>query len=241
VNIPEKLVSPLPEFAEAFVAMHDIGLRRWEASSVAFVGLARNCAPFLQANLARLEVLASSCRQWKLHIVTNDNDDETPAVLEEFSARRSQATFSDSRLGRQQYTSEFAGRRTEALAEYRTACQSWVLQNALASDLVVVIDFDSWGGWSHHGSGCRWRSIVLLDLLAKLIDGRFLHFENPFIGGGALLHDLFRQIRTRSIRLGHQGMDHSGNTLNHSHGIRHRRGSWLGTIECGGNYIGHGP
>ena len=151
MNIPENLVSPLPEFAEAFVAMHDIGLRRWEASNVAFVGLARNCAPFLQANLARLEVLASSCRQWKLHIVTNDNDDETPAVLEEFSARHSQATFSDSQLGRQQYTSEFAGRRTEALAEYRTACQSWVLKHALTSDLVVIIDFDSWGGWSHDG------------------------------------------------------------------------------------------
>jgi len=151
MNIPEKLISPLPEFAESFVAMHDIGQRRWEASSVAFVGLARNCAPWLRANLARLEVLASSCRQWKLHIVTNDNDDETPAVLEEFSARHNQATFSDSRLGRQQYTSEFAGRRTEALAEYRTACQSWVLNHALTSDLVVVIDFDSWGGWSHSG------------------------------------------------------------------------------------------
>jgi hypothetical protein len=151
MNIPEKLVSPLPEFAEAFVAMHDIGFRRWEASSVAFVGLARNCAPWLQANLSRLEILASSCRQWKLHIVTNDNEDETPAVLKEFSARHIQATFSDSRLGRQQYTSEFAGRRTEALAEYRTACQSWVLEHALTSDLVVVIDFDSWGGWSHDG------------------------------------------------------------------------------------------
>ena len=151
MNIPENLVSPLPEFAEAFVARHDIGERRWKESSVAFVGLARNCAARLDDNLYRLEMLAAGCREWKLHIVSNDNDDETPEVLYDFSAKYSQATFSNSRLGRQQYTSEFAGRRTEALAEYRTACQSWVRENALTSDLVIIIDFDSWGGWSHDG------------------------------------------------------------------------------------------
>jgi hypothetical protein len=151
MNIPQDLIYPLPEFAWQFAAICEIGMRLWPESSVAFVGLARNCAVRLDANLARLEVLTSSCRQWKLHIVTNDNDDETPQVLEAFSSKHPQATFTDTRLGRQQYTSEFAGRRTEALAEYRTACQSWVRENAVTSDLVVIIDFDSWGGWSHDG------------------------------------------------------------------------------------------
>jgi hypothetical protein len=151
MNIPEHLIYPLPEFSEQFAAVADIGVRRWEESSVAFVGLARNCAVHLDANLARLEMLAAGCREWQLHIVTNDNDDHTPEVLYEFSEKYSQATFSNSRLGRQQYTSEFAGRRTEALAEYRNQCRDWVLENASQSDFVVVIDWDAWGGWSHAG------------------------------------------------------------------------------------------
>jgi hypothetical protein len=152
MNIPERLIYPVPEFAEQFAALADIGSRRWQESSVAFVGLARNCAAHLDANLARLEMLAAGCREWQLHIVTNDNDDETPQVLEAFSAKYSQATFTDSRLGREQFTSEFAGRRTEALAEYRNQCRDWVAEHAAACELVIAIDFDSWGGWSHVGA-----------------------------------------------------------------------------------------
>ena len=152
MNIPEHLIYPLPEFAEQFAAVADIGVRRWEDSSVAFVGLARNCAAELDANLARLESLAAGCRQWQLHVVTNDNDDETPQVLEAFSAKYPQATFTDKRLGREQFTSEFAGRRTEALAEYRNQCREWVAEHAAGYELVIAIDFDSWGGWSHVGA-----------------------------------------------------------------------------------------
>jgi hypothetical protein len=152
MNIPEHLIYPLPEFAEQFAAVADIGTRLWEESSVAFVGLARNCAARLDDNLARLEMFAAECGDWQLHVVTNDNDDETPDVLYDFCAKYSQATFTNTRLGRQQFTAEFAGRRTEALAEYRTACQSWVRENTPTSDLVIIIDFDSWGGWSHSGA-----------------------------------------------------------------------------------------
>lgn len=150
-SVPEHLVYPLPVFAEDFKAKHDLGESVWIESEVAFVGLARNCAKWLRQNLLRLEQLASGCRRWQLHIETNDNTDDTDQVLIDFCAAHEQATFTSQRLQRQHYTSEFAGPRTKALAEYRTACQEWVRENARPVDFVVVIDFDSWGGWSHAG------------------------------------------------------------------------------------------
>jgi hypothetical protein len=118
---------------------------------VVFVGLARNCDRWLADNLGRLQMLAGRCREWRFHCVTNDNTDATDQVLMDFCREFPQATFHSQRLGRNQYTTEFAGRRTEALAEYRTACQTWVRENARYADYVVVIDWDSWGGWSHAG------------------------------------------------------------------------------------------
>jgi len=151
VNVPDHLVYPLDVFAADFRRLHDIGVATLAESQVAFVGLARNCAEHLAGNLARLEQLAACCREWCLHIETNDNTDNTDQVLLDFCAAHRQATFTSQRLGRKQFTNEFAGRRTEALAEYRTACQQWVRENARHHDFVVVIDFDAWGGWSHAG------------------------------------------------------------------------------------------
>jgi hypothetical protein len=72
-------------------------------------------------------------------------------VLTDFAAAHREATFTSQRLDREHYGAEFAGRRTIALAEYRTACQRWVADTCADYDLVVVIDWDAWGGWSHAG------------------------------------------------------------------------------------------
>lgn len=151
MTIPEKLVNPLPEFAADFARYAEMGQELAALSDVAFVGLARNCADHLKANLERLEVLAACFRRWNLRVVTNDNTDGTSEVLSEFVGRHERASYQDANLGREQFTSEFAGRRTEALAEYRAECQEWVRENARDSHYVIVIDFDAWGGWSHPG------------------------------------------------------------------------------------------
>ena len=157
-TLPDSLVYPLEPFAESFREHAEIGEARLRESSVVFVGLVRNCAEALRANLVRLAMLAESCREWKLHIETNDNEDATDQVLVDFCAAHRQATFTSQRLGRQQFSTEFAGRRTEALAEYRSACQRWVRENAADADLVAVIDWDAAGGWSHAGvlNGVGW-------------------------------------------------------------------------------------
>jgi hypothetical protein len=151
MNVPEHLIYPLEPFAADYLRHVEIGEQEFSDASVVFVGLARNCALHLQANLGRLERLAEKCREWRLHIETNDNTDDTDQVLIDFCRHYPQATFLSQRLDRQQFTSEFAGRRTEALAEYRTACQRWVREHASDADYVVAIDFDAWGGWSHSG------------------------------------------------------------------------------------------
>jgi hypothetical protein len=149
--IPDHLVYPPEALAEAFKDAVRAGEDRLRESSVAFVGLARNCATHLHGNLLRLVELSRHCRDWRLHIETNDNNDETTQVLADFCNAHRRATFADQRLGREQFTAEFAGRRTIALAEYRTACQRWVQDAASDADYVVAIDWDAWGGWSHIG------------------------------------------------------------------------------------------
>ena len=118
---------------------------------MAIVGLARNCEGPLYVNLFRVLELVKGCRDWRLHIETNDNSDRTEEVLQAFRAEYPQASYRSQTLGREHYGAEFAGRRTIALAEYRTACQEWVRQNAADADYVLVVDWDAWGGWIHDG------------------------------------------------------------------------------------------
>jgi hypothetical protein len=158
VKIPTHLLRPTEPFRSSFDEQVVSGAVELAESRIAIVGLARNCDWQVAANLERAARLGESCREWKLHIETNDNEDGTDQVLADFCRKHRQATFTSQRLGRQQFSTEFAGRRTEALAEYRAACQRWVRDCAADSDYVVVIDFDAWGGWSADGflNGIGW-------------------------------------------------------------------------------------
>lgn len=150
-SIPEQLIWPLQPFAQSYAERCEEGRIRLKNASVAFVGLARNCGVRLAQNLGAVETLADGLGSWRLHIESNDCEDQTLEVLTDFSRRHKQATFHYQMLGRGHYPAEFAGRRTIALAEYRDACQRWVKACAADSDYVIVVDWDMWGGWSHHG------------------------------------------------------------------------------------------
>lgn len=156
--IQEHLVYPGPQFASSFHDRASEGYARLATSKIAVVGLARNCGVRLAENLGRLEHLVAGCCQWQLHIESNDCTDQTLDVLHEFCGQHPQATFHYQTLGRQQYTAEFSGPRTIALAEYRDACQRWVRDCAAESDYVIVVDWDQWGGWSEPGiaNGLGW-------------------------------------------------------------------------------------
>jgi len=149
--LPGVLLSPPAMFRDAFERCVALGTAELAASRIVVVGLARNCAPQLFGNLVRFARFAEMATDWRLHIETNDNEDATDELLAEFCNDNPQATFTSQRLGHQQFGAEFAGPRTIAMAAHRTACQTWVREHAATADYVVVIDWDSWGGWLHDG------------------------------------------------------------------------------------------
>lgn len=148
----------MPYFAADFAHRVNEGRARLANAKVVFVGLARNCGKYLAANLNRLERLAAGCRGWALHIESNDCTDDTLEVLHRFASTHAQATYHYAVLGRKQYSAEFSGPRTIALAEYRDACQRWVRACHRDADYVVIVDWDQWGGWSEVGffNGMGW-------------------------------------------------------------------------------------
>lgn len=150
-NLPIELWMPHPAFAESFDERYAEGLERLRHADIAVVGLARNCAPMLANNLVRAQELASWCQSWQLHVEANDCTDNTEAVLAAFCKSHNEASYTYQTLDRPHVAGEFAGRRTIALAEYRAACQQWLRTHAAASDYVIAIDFDLWGGFSLHG------------------------------------------------------------------------------------------
>lgn len=162
MQIPDHLVYPLVAFGDAFLERMNAGAARLKNARVAFVGLARNCGDQLANNLKALENFVPNCGSWKLHIESNDSHDNTREVLEEFCTRHHEASYRYQVLGRGNYSAEFAGRRTIAMAEYRTACQQWVRQHAADADYVIVIDWDQWGGWSFGGllNGIGWLDAI---------------------------------------------------------------------------------
>lgn len=157
-QMPANLVRPVPSFEAAYDARAATGSEVLARSRIAFVGLARNCAGPLAANLERLLAFASHAAGWQLHIESNDCTDQTLEVLAGFCREHRQATFHYENYGRKHYTAEFSGPRTIALAEYRDKCQRWVRACAADCEFTVVMDWDAWGGWSDSGlvNGLGW-------------------------------------------------------------------------------------
>jgi hypothetical protein len=157
-ELPAQYMIPVDAFGESFYAKVAEGHDVLKRSKVVFAGLARNCDGPLNANLARLMKFLPLCREWAVHIEANDCTDNTLAVLKLFASEYPQATYRYQELGRESYASEFAGRRTIAMAEYRTACQQRVHELHPDADYVVLVDWDQWGGWSHEGlvNGFGW-------------------------------------------------------------------------------------
>jgi hypothetical protein len=185
-SIPTSLIEPAGEFVAPYAARVAEGTERLRHSRLAFVGLARNCAEPLAHNLLLAEALGRSCKGWQLHIESNDCDDQTLEVLASFAKEYKQATFHYQILGRQHYPSEFSGRRTIALAEYRDACQKWVRACASDADYIIVVDWDARGGWSEAGllNGLGW----LVELQGAYGMASTSLFQHDFGHGPQWLH-----------------------------------------------------
>lgn len=151
MSIPPKwMIDPIPEFEGEFEGRVLHGRDVLENSSVAVVGLARNCGPHLQRSLDRfMETIARTAKSWRLLICENDSEDNTKDIATRFASLsngKADAIVRD--LHRKHRPNEFAGPRTEELAEYREECQNWIRHRCDYCEYVAVIDWDAWGGWT---------------------------------------------------------------------------------------------
>lgn len=129
------------------------GERIASLTDVTIVGLCRNSQPWIQFNTRRIEELGQRFANWRAFVYENDSEDGTAEYLQDWAAGCTRATVETVRHDRPQLSAEKSRRRTNALAEYRARCQAWAQDNAPAEGphCIIVIDLDTWGGWSDAG------------------------------------------------------------------------------------------
>lgn len=141
------------ECAPLYWAAVERGERVANLCDVTIVGLCRNSQPWIQFNTRRIEELGERFANWRAFVYENDSVDGTAEYLRDWAATCDRATVETVRHDRPMLSHEKTRRRTVALAEYRGRCQAWAREHAPASGShrVIVIDLDTWGGWSDAG------------------------------------------------------------------------------------------
>jgi hypothetical protein len=146
---PDVLLPPDPEFAEDYATAVQVGRHLAKDRTVALVAICRNAMPWLPRTLDLVEQTGAMFREWSCFIYENDSADETKEVLAAWSdGQQRHVSLNDNGRPHLNYTTEPV--RTHALAEYRTACQTFV-RHGERPDYVIVFDTDPWGGWSVDG------------------------------------------------------------------------------------------
>jgi hypothetical protein len=146
---PDVLLPPAEEFAEAYSFDVDHGRAAAKERSVALVAICRNAMPWLPRTLDLVEQTGAMFREWSAFIYENDSTDGTKEALAEWAdGSQRQVSINDNGRPHLNWTTDRV--RTVALAEYRTACQTFV-RNGTRPDYVIVFDTDAWGGWSVDG------------------------------------------------------------------------------------------
>lgn len=157
---PDLVMPPLSrECAPTYWQAVEAGEQSAKCADVTFLGLCRNSMPQVQLNTQRLERLASRFRSWKAFIYENDSEDGTAEYLQKWASEQPHATVMTEKHGRPLLSHEKSKRRTDALSEYRNACVAWARERQTWwPSYVVVIDFDTWAGWSDDGvmTGLHW-------------------------------------------------------------------------------------
>ena len=132
---------------------------------VTFLGLCRNSMPAIALNTQRLERLAARFKSWRAFIYENDSEDGTDEHLRRWAAGLDNVEVETVKHDRPQLSSEKSKRRTDALAEYRNHCLEWAKAHRPQDDgnhRIIVIDFDTWAGWSDDGvmTGLHWLEVL---------------------------------------------------------------------------------
>lgn len=139
------------EFSQLYADMVDLGRRTAASQRAYIVGLARDCADNLPNTLELLAELADGFAGASAFFFENDSADETGEILEQAASATGWIQVERASNGRLKRGNEFAGPRTEALAEYRNKCLGVVSQSSERPGYVIVCDMDADRGFSVDG------------------------------------------------------------------------------------------
>ncbi len=128
-----------------------IGLSRIKELRVAICGLARDIERQLPRLRYRIEKLGECFADYRVVLVENDSEDETCALLSEWAAGDDRVHVSSERIGARRWGQVRDQGRTRAMAEYRNRYLDQVASNCAHFDVVVVLDTDSFAGFSLEG------------------------------------------------------------------------------------------
>lgn len=145
---PADVVVPDLEFIDDYHDSVVTGITVAKDARVMVVGLAREIAKILPVTLDRIECLAPSFHEFRVHVVENDSTDGTDEILREWTPDFD-FTFDSQQHDRPHLPASRGADRTRPLAEYRQRC----VEEAKLYDLdyVIVMDLDAWGGFLVEG------------------------------------------------------------------------------------------
>lgn len=157
-RLPDNALPVDAEFADLFAAVTNEGAKAAASRSVAFVGLARDIAGIIPATIERIKATGQCFAECHAVVVENDSTDDTKNVLRAWQREQPDKVTLHLEDNGREHLHGFERERVVALAEYRNRCRELVRERCPGVDYVIVIDMDSWGGWSLAGvlNGIGW-------------------------------------------------------------------------------------
>jgi hypothetical protein len=151
--------SQFPSVSNHDLYVHNIitGLERMSTSDVTVMGITRNSEKILPYTLSRMERMCSMFKWANMTVYTNDNEDNTLKVLEEYKGNYILNTIEEN-VGRSKHDSvrnfsrtvDMAYYRNNYLKDFRTDLN--IEETDYIKDMyVIILDMDVEGGFSYEG------------------------------------------------------------------------------------------
>lgn len=148
-EFPESMYLPSIEHTDLYMKEILLGHRRAAESRVVIGGLARDIAEVLPYTIARLERLAELFSSCTFVVLTNNNSDETPTILQRWSENNPNVKIAEIDYKRKKHGQTRKLSRMIDMAYYRNELKS--LMAEYPSDYSIVMDLDIIGGFSYRG------------------------------------------------------------------------------------------
>lgn len=155
---PNKVLPVPQEFAAEYADTTTEGMRAASQMHVTICGMARNIAGILPVTFARLNEIGRHFESYNIVVIENDSEDGTQDVLKKLEAEDRLHVEAVCNTMGWPHLHGFERDRVERYAILRNMYRDRVAKDYRHTDVVLVVDFDCWGGWSVQGllNGIGW-------------------------------------------------------------------------------------